>query len=325
MCFLCSMTQTFDPARHPGEGPVAQRLIETTDAAAGTDTDYTMSVGDTFSGSLDSLGDRDWVAISLTVGQTYTISLAGVGGGGGTLDDPYLRLYDSSGSLVTKDDGSGPVRDSQLTFTASASGTYYISAGAFGDVYAGTYTIGVTDDTPPPVPVPDDPPVTDDPRPVSGRAVGTLDELADFLTDGSWAGWGEQRHTFDTSSPNEITVDVTGLTADGRQLARWAMEAWELVADIEFVEVTSGEMITMDDKGRAAFASYTSRGSTTTKADVNVGTGWLAAYGTSIDSYSLQAYIHELGHALGLGHQGAYNGRADYGVHETFSNRLDSQ
>ena len=167
------------------------------------------------------------------------------------------------------------------------------------------YMIGVTDDTPAPV--------TD-----GTRAVGTLDELADFLTDGSWAGWGEQRHTFDTSSSNEITVDVTGLTADGRQLARWAMEAWELVADIEFVEVTSGEMITMDDRSRGAFASYSSSGSTTTKADVNVGTSWLGSYGTSIGSYSLQTYIHELGHALGLGHLGAYNGYAEYGMHETF-------
>ena len=301
--------------KYPG---VRKQGRSSTDAAAGIDTVYTMSVGDTFSGSLDSLGDRDWVAISLTVGQTYTISLAGVGGGGGTLDDPYLRLYDSSGSLVTKDDGSGPVRDSQLTFTASASGTYYISAEAFGDVYAGTYTIGVTDDTP-------SAPVPDDPRSVSARAgsprpVGTLDELADFLTDGSWAGWGEQRHTFDTSSSNEITVDVTGLTADGRQLARWAMEAWELVADIEFVEVTSGEMITMDDEESGAFAGYSSSGSTTYNADVNVGTDWLGRHGTSIDSYSLQTYIHELGHALGLGHQGAYNGRATYGVDETFSN-----
>ena len=169
MCFLCSMTQTFDPARHPGEGPVAQRLTETTDAAAGTDTDYTMSVEDTFSGSLDSAGDIDWVAISLTAGDAYLITLAG--SGTTTLIDPDLRLYDSSGSLVTGNDDSGFGLDSQLTFTASASGTYYISAGAYGYISLGdtdTYTIRVTDGTPAPV--------------------GTLDRLADFLTDGFWAG-----------------------------------------------------------------------------------------------------------------------------------------
>ena len=139
MCFLCSLTQNFDPARHPGEGPVAQRLSETTDAAAGTDTGYTMAVEDTFSGRLDSVGDRDWVAISLTAGHTYTISLAGFGGGAGTLIDPYLRIYDGSGSYITFDDDGGFIFDSQLRFTASSSGTYYISAGSAWDRSAGTY------------------------------------------------------------------------------------------------------------------------------------------------------------------------------------------
>ena len=124
---------------------IARRLEETSDAAAGTDTDYTMSVGDTFSGRLHRNHDSDWVAISLTAGQTYTISLAGVGGGGGTLFDPILRIYDSSGSFITFDNDGGSGRDSQLTFTATASGTYYISAGAFYNGSAGSYTIGVTD------------------------------------------------------------------------------------------------------------------------------------------------------------------------------------
>ncbi len=178
----------------------------------------------------------------------------------------------------------------------------YISAGAYGDRYAGTYTIGVTEGTTPlVVPAPS----------------ATLDELADFLTDGFWSG---RQYTFDTSSSNEITVNLTGLTADGRQLARWAMEAWELVADIEFVEVTSGEMITMDDEADGAFAFAPGRGFTTGGVELNVGTGVLGRYGTSIGSYSLQVYIHELGHTLGLGHQGRYNGRAVYGVDDTFSN-----
>ena len=46
-----------------------------------------------------------------------------------------------------------------------------------------------------------------------------------------------------------------------------------------------------------------------TSSFVNVSTNWLRDFGTSIDSYSLTTYIHEIGHALGLGHQGYYNGR----------------
>ena len=43
-------------------------------------------------------------------------------------------------------------------------------------------------------------------------------------------------------------------------------------------------------------------------------------YGTQIDDYSFSTYLHELGHALGLGHQGDYNGAATYGVDETYAN-----
>ena len=48
--------------------------------------------------------------------------------------------------------------------------------------------------------------------------------------------------------------------------------------------------------------------------------GWLNAYGTEINSYSFQTYIHEIGHALGLRHGGNYNGSATYGVHNHYLN-----
>src|SRR5947199_12562 len=97
-------------------------------------------------GNLEVIGDRDWFSVSLAAGTTYVINLQGLQAGGGTLEDPYLRLHDSTGAVLAENDDivSGTNRDSQVTFTASASGTYYLDAGSFNNSYTGTYKLGVT-------------------------------------------------------------------------------------------------------------------------------------------------------------------------------------
>ncbi|UWQ79150.1 M10 family metallopeptidase C-terminal domain-containing protein [Leisingera sp. S132] len=260
-----------------------------------------MSAGDTFQGTLSTNGDRDWVAITLTEGETYEFELSGAASGGGTLSDPYLRLYNSQGSLIRSDDDGGPGYDSAITFTASSTGTYYISAGAYSDGYTGSYTISTDVNEP--------------------AQLGSLNDLAGYLTDGYWEDSGRTGRSFDTSGSNVITVNLTGLTAEGQQLARWALQAWEMVANIEFSETTSDSAgITFIDHEAGAYSTSQVSSGDITSSLVNVSLQWLNTYGTSIDSYSLQTYIHEVGHALGLGHQGDYNGTATYGSSEEFSN-----
>ncbi len=53
---------------------------------------------------------------------------------------------------------------------------------------------------------------------------------------------------------------------------------------------------------------------------MNVGLDWLASFGTTLNSYSFETYIHEIGHALGLAHGGNYNGSAVYGVDNYYLN-----
>ncbi|WP_150297393.1 M10 family metallopeptidase C-terminal domain-containing protein [Salipiger aestuarii] len=192
--------------------------------------------------------------------------------------------------------------NSVITFTAPEDGRYYLSAGAYSDDFTGTYTVSAS--------------LTE------ASTTGTLDELAEYLTDGYWRDQGDRPRSFDTSQSNEITVDITGLDPEGQQLARWAFEAWEMVADIEFVEVRDDAQITFRDNasGPQAYTNTRTSGGEIISATVVVSTGWVNIYGTEIDSYSFSTYVHEIGHALGLGHQGDYNGDAVYGLDETFAN-----
>ena len=102
-----------------------------------------IAVGASAAGVLQQAGDHDWFKVILQAGVTYTISEIGQHGRGGTLGDPYLALRDAAGNIVaTNDDilpGSNP--DSQIGFTATSTGTYFVDAGAFADGYAGSYRV----------------------------------------------------------------------------------------------------------------------------------------------------------------------------------------
>ena len=277
-------------------------LDETSDAPSGTGTTYSVAVGATFTGEIDTNSDVDWVRVMLTAGESYTIGVSGIDGGGGTLSDPYLAVYDSGGSVLDSDDAGGIQFDSELGFTPTQSGAYYIVAsGVAGAI--GTYTIRVTSGNVPP----------------PGGGDTSLDQMAEYLTDGYWQDRGSARRSFNTVSDNEMTVDLDALTAGGRQLARWALEAWEMVADLSFREVSVGADIVFDDNESGAFASSRMSGGRILDAEVNVSTDWVQDFGDAIDDYTFSTYIHEIGHALGLGHQGDYNGNAVYGQDETFS------
>ena len=100
---------------------------ETGDAASHTGTGTSMAVNQVLRGTLNASGSdsSDWVRVTLVQGQTYTIQMDGV-----TLADPYLRLRDNAGQvLVENDDRNG--LNSEITFTADRSGTYYIEARSY--------------------------------------------------------------------------------------------------------------------------------------------------------------------------------------------------
>lgn len=149
------------------------------------------------------------------------------------------------------------------------------------------------------------------------KPVAPLATLADYLVNGYWGG---ARRGFDTSVDNVITVNLNGLTEEGRALALAALDTWEMVADLDFRVVNGRADITFDDEDFGAYATDVVSRGTTQSAFVNVDKNWLFEYGTGIGDYSFQTYIHEIGHALGLGHQGPYNGDATFARDAIFAN-----
>jgi subtilisin family serine protease len=90
-------------------------------------------------GTIGVKGDVDWFKFQAAAGKTYTFSTQL-----GTLPDSILTLYNRNGtSVLASNDDYGSSLASRITWKAPASGTYYLAVGAYGNVYAGSYTLSV--------------------------------------------------------------------------------------------------------------------------------------------------------------------------------------
>ncbi|WP_194097072.1 M10 family metallopeptidase C-terminal domain-containing protein [Marivivens aquimaris] len=175
-------------------------------------------------------------------------------------------------------------------------------------------------------------------------ADGTLQELADFLATGYWdaAGSFTRRWNLTDTGPGamngQITysvsgnwVDSDGISSTHADLVRTAFQYLENITGIDFVETTS----TGYDEVNIAFGnnysgaySYLDNGfwdvypdsAIATHAVVNVSPTWYNGGANVENDYVLQTFIHEILHALGLGHQGYYNGSANYPTDADFDN-----
>ena len=160
--FTAAANATYYVAAGPSHGPwVGSYTLAVTelaaDVAADTTTTATVAVDGTVTGDIESLGDRDWFAVTLEAGKTYRIDLEGTNTHKGTLEEPYLRgVFDATGALIdgTTDDDGGRINNSRVYLTASTSGTYYVAASSAHDSYAsgqknggvaGTYTLSVAE------------------------------------------------------------------------------------------------------------------------------------------------------------------------------------
>ncbi|AWN43188.1 DUF4214 domain-containing protein [Methylobacterium durans] len=90
-------------------------------------------------GSVSAALEKDIYSLNLIQGQAYKFELIGTS----APLDPVLRLLDSAGTQLAFDDNGGGNVNSQIIFTAPATGPYLLEAGGFLNT-TGSYTISAT-------------------------------------------------------------------------------------------------------------------------------------------------------------------------------------
>jgi len=299
-----------------------------TDAGDTTGTSGSFNVGEFYHGSISTVGEADWIAVDLTMGEEYTIAIAGIGGLTDSLRDPYLRLRDSSGNEIAQNDDitSGDYRFSDLTFTATYTGTYYIDVQSFSDGsfsgYTGDYGASIT----------------------TGSTASYSDDMAAGMLlspNAAWTTTPGSGATVTWAIRDTLVPDPANNSDDGNPandvnstLAVSATQAGAINAIMSYIDDISGLDFTQVDDGsgtsddatilfgaydhsdgRGAYAFFPDTwgdGNPNTATSSNAGDVWLNNDGGldgpfTFGSFATFATLHELGHAIGLAHPGPYN------------------
>ena len=260
------------------------------DAAATTGTRYSIEPSDIIQGELISNQDKDWFRITLHKGITYEIRLS-------DLTQGQISLKNEN--AVTVQGSNAEINGARLVINPAESATYYIEIHS-NNQESGSYQIRIEQE----------------------RPVGTYQDIADYLVEGypAWEGHGTAE--FDISEDTVITVNLEALTSEATTLAKQAFTAWEAITPLEFQYIDTEADITIRstiEQGAAVF--WTTTGPSQEyihQASINIPPYWLDRYGYTTDSNGYTTFIHEIGHALGLGHPGPYNGVATWGTDNLF-------
>jgi serralysin len=149
----------------------------------------------------------------------------------------------------------------------------------------------------------------------------SIEQISAYLIKGYWQdanGWGARGW-----EDKSITFDVSALSPERQALAEMAFAAWGEISGLDFSEFggASGfaeiEFVMEPDapvgESRAWETDNAFSGKVISMAQIHLAGNFDPD--TEINSSAFETFIHEIGHALGLGHAGNYNGTGGGGPH----------
>ncbi len=126
---------------------------------------------------------------------------------------------------------------------------------------------------------------------------------------------GKVIYELDGPDPDEVETAPFNVNRSGTYYI--AVSAFAGAGNYDLTLKRSADIVFLNDNEGAYSFSDIRNGNTQT-AIVNVQSNW-DTRPISLNSYWFQTYIHEIGHALGLGHAGNYNGNATFGPDHIFT------
>lgn len=148
----------------------------------------------------------------------------------------------------------------------------------------------------------------------------TKEQFSEYLANGFWKEfYGVPQFNFDGWSKNNFTFSISNYYSDSEKAGiRDAFKQWSDVTNVTFTELVSGGDIPVvgpansGEQGRAFAANSWSYNNDAyrisgTRIVIDYDSGGFGTTPSDLGDYALTTAIHEIGHALGLGHTGNYN------------------